>query len=243
MQFDADYLIIGAGIIGLATGLRLLQKHPSAKVLILDKESNIAQHQSSHNSGVIHSGLYYCPGSLKASLCISGAKQLLAFCRENEIAVNTCGKLVIARNSDELAGLDELERRGHANGVEGLRRVNPAELKELEPDVVGVAALLSPTTSVVSFASVAEGYAKVFRSLGGEIQLSRPVTAITKEAFGYSVDAGGKTFTCRFLINCAGLYADRMARLAGVGEDLPQIFLFAANTTTCRRDGVSVYTI
>ena len=162
-----DIAVIGAGIVGLATARELARRHPHASIAVIDKETEIGRHQTGHNSGVIHAGIYYAPGSLKAQLCVSGARELYAYCDEHGIPVERCGKLIVALDASELPGLEELERRGRANGVPGLRRIGAGELRELEPAAAGVAALHSPATGIVDFGAVARALRADLEHAGG----------------------------------------------------------------------------
>ncbi len=201
--------IVGAGILGLALARRLATR---ADVTVLDKEDHVGAHQTSHNSGVAHAGLYYPPGSLKARLCRRGISLLRDYCREHGIAYEECGKLVVARDGSELAPLAEIERRATANGVPGLRRLGPEEIKDIEPYARGVAALHSPHTAIADFPAVARSYAADVRAAGGEIRLGFEVTGID----GPLVRAAtGEELKFDQLVVCAGLQSDRVSRLAG----------------------------
>src|SRR5919204_4050730 len=164
-----DLVIVGAGILGLASGRELLKRHPRLRLAILDKEPAIAQHQSGHNSGVIHSGIYYAPGSLKARLCVQGNREIYAFCAERGIPTDRCGKVIVASTAEELPRLENLLQRGTANGVEGLEMIGPERLREIEPHCVGVKALWSPNTGIVDFSRVVRAYADDVREAGGEV--------------------------------------------------------------------------
>lgn len=211
-----DLLIIGGGIVGLATALRFLQARPGARVVVLEKEKRVAQHQTGNNSGVIHSGLYYRPGSLKASNCREGYRQLLDFCRDESIPFEICGKIVVATHPDEFPGLEELHRRGIANGLDGLRTLEPAEIQDLEPHCAGLRGLWVPQTGIVDYALVSEKYASRIALAGGEIALGQRVLHLRASA---SVPAGpvevvtpDRTWTAKLVVACAGLQSDRLAR-------------------------------
>jgi L-2-hydroxyglutarate oxidase LhgO len=207
--------VVGAGIIGLAVARELLQ-HQAPDVTVLEKEQELALHQTGHNSGVVHMGVYYPPGSLKARLCRDGAERLADYCAQRSIAFERCGKLIVARGPEELDRLDELERRARANGVPGLRRLAPAQMREIEPHVRGVAALHSPRTAIVDYRAVARAYAEDVAGAGGELRLGARVVAISRQAAEVRVRlAGGETLVFDRLIVCAGLHADRLASLAG----------------------------
>ncbi len=165
-----DLTIIGGGIVGLASALEVVQRHPQLKLLVLEKEDRLAAHQTGHNSGVIHSGIYYKPGSLKAQTCVSGARELVAFCEQHDILYERCGKVVVATAAEELPRLEELFRRGTANGVVGLEMIGPERLREIEPHATGIKALYVPTTGIIDFPRVAHTYARLVREKGGEIK-------------------------------------------------------------------------
>jgi L-2-hydroxyglutarate oxidase len=207
--------IIGAGVVGLAAGLEITRRFPRLKLLILEKESGVARHQSGHNSGVIHSGVYYKPGSLKARLCVSGAAAMVEFCREHGIAHNVCGKVIVATHEDELARLEELRRRGEANGLTGLRLIGPEELREIEPHAAGIRALVVPSTGVTNYAAVCEKYAELISAAGGTVLTSAAATGIRRTANEIVVETTQGAFAANSLINCAGLFSDRIARMAG----------------------------
>lgn len=208
---SADIAVVGAGIVGLACARELQRRRPSARIVVLEREDDIARHQTGHNSGVIHAGIYYAPGSLKAQLCATGARAMYEFCDEHAIPVERCGKLIVALTDPELAGLDELERRGLANGVAGLERLSGEALREREPNVRGVAALWSPATGIVDFARVADALRQEFVAAGGELRLG-------VEAFDTANEA-------RHVLTCAGAWADRVATRAGANPD-PRIIPF-----------------
>src|SRR5579859_6275804 len=175
-----DVVVVGAGIVGLATARDLLGRWPRLRLVVVDKESKIAAHQSGHNSGVIHSGIYYAPGSLKAKLCVAGRRALIRYCDEHGISYELCGKIIVALDESELPRLAELQRRGEANGVEGLEAIGPERLRDLEPHAAGIRALHSPRTGIVNYMDVAESIAVDIKALGGEILLDRRVTGIRK---------------------------------------------------------------
>lgn len=212
-----DVTIVGAGIIGLATGMKLLETFPGLHVAVVEKEDRIAAHQTGHNSGVIHSGLYYRPGSLKAKLCVSGAEELVSFCREHGVAHEICGKVAVAVRDEELPALDELFRRGMQNCPMGLRMLSPAEVVKLEPHVRCVKGMHVPGTGIVDYREVAKAYAGVIRERGGEILLHGEVSRITDlSPSTLRINTSRGEIRSRFLINCAGLYSDRVARLSGL---------------------------
>jgi L-2-hydroxyglutarate oxidase len=205
---DRDVIIIGGGIVGLATGWQLLQRRPGTRLTVIEKEPAVARHQTGHNSGVIHSGLYYKPGTLRAKLCREGGEQLIAFCRDEGVPYDRCGKLVVATREEEHPRLEELFRRGTANGLEGLRFLGPEEIKEFEPYCAGTRAILVPQAGIVGFRAVAEKYAEKIRAAGGEIALGERVETIREG----EVITTKRTHTGRILVTCAGLHSDRLAR-------------------------------
>jgi (S)-2-hydroxyglutarate dehydrogenase len=215
-----DVAVIGGGIVGVATAMALLDLHPGLSLVVLEKEAGLARHQTGHNSGVIHSGLYYRPGSLKAINCVSGREALYRFCREHDIKHEQCGKVVVALNERELTALQELERRGRANGLQGLEFLDEGGLRDYEPHVAGIAGLWVPETGIVDFASVTEGFAKVVRQKGGEIRTNSRVRKIRRRGKVFGLDTPGATFECRAFINCTGLDCDRVARLSGTDPGL-----------------------
>lgn len=219
-------LIIGAGIVGLATALQLLKKNPQLSVAILDKENEVGFHQTGHNSGVIHSGIYYKPGSLKAKNCIDGANQLTAFCNENHIPYRTCGKVIAALTREEIPRLEELMARGKANRVPGLRMIGPEELKEIEPHAFCLRALYSPATAIIDYKLVATAYAENIKKLGGEIFLQQEVRSITQYRQEIIIGTKKNEFQAAYLINCSGLHADRIARMADTNSTSWQIIPF-----------------
>ncbi len=216
----ADLAIIGGGIVGCATAVAISSRHPELKIILLEKEPRLASHQTGHNSGVIHSGLYYKPGSLKAKTCSSGRDALYRFCAEHDIAHERCGKIVVAVDESQLPALQELERRGKANGLDGLQPLSAADIKRHEPHVQGVAGLFVPQTGIVDFVRVTEKLAELFAARGGQICLNSPVTRIKKQPNDYLLHAGRQTYTVKALVNCSGLYSDLVARQAGLRPTL-----------------------
>jgi L-2-hydroxyglutarate oxidase LhgO len=218
--------VIGAGIVGLAVARRLAELRPDAQITVVDKEDDVAVHQTGHNSGVVHAGLYYAPGSLKARLCTRGRGLLREFCAEHGLAYDECGKLVVARGDDELPALREIERRATENGVPGLRRLSGVELREVEPEAVGAAALHSPHTAIVDFAAVARAVAGELRDKGHDVRLGFEVTGVRREiGGGVVVTSDDEAFAVDRLVVCAGLQTDRVSRLAGDGHE-PAIIPF-----------------
>ncbi|HKP22119.1 MAG TPA: L-2-hydroxyglutarate oxidase, partial [Thermoleophilaceae bacterium] len=210
---EFDLAVVGAGILGLAVARELQSRRSGMRVVVLERHPEVATEQSGRNSGVVHAGIYYAPGSLKARLCVEGARELYAYCEEHGIPFEKRGKLVVARDESELPRLDELERRGRANEVPGLRRVDAEQLREIEPYARGVAALHSPETGVVDFAQVARAFAADVRAAGGEIEL------------GHEATVADVRRRARFAVFCAGHAADRLAVEAGADPD-PRIVPF-----------------
>ena len=210
-----DVIVIGAGIVGMATAMKLTAAHPRLRVAVVEKESGAALHQTGHNSGVIHSGLYYRPGSFKAAMCVSGARQLVRFCRERGIRHDVCGKLVVASTPEDIPALRELLRRGRANGLEGLRLLDSSEAKDYEPHVNCVEALHVPETGIVDFGRVTRAYGEVFTAAGGRTFFNCGVTRIQGRSGALGLETAGGNFSAGAVINCGGLYSDRIARMAG----------------------------
>jgi len=210
-----DYCIIGGGIVGLATAMALLTRRPGASLLILEKEASLGRHQTGHNSGVIHAGIYYAPGSLKADLCKRGAQATKDFCAEHGIAFEVCGKLLVASNDLEVQRMQALYERSQQNGLK-VERLDADALREREPNIVGKGALFLDATGIVDYQQVCDAMAKVIRQAGGEVRLSTAVRAIQEHADHVAVSTDGNTWRARQLVACAGLQSDRLARLAGV---------------------------
>ncbi len=208
-----DVVIIGGGIVGLATALQLKQQRPALNVVLLEKEFAVAQHQTGHNSGVIHSGLYYKPGSLKATNCIRGYQMLLDFCNAEAIPYDLCGKIVVATNQEEIPQLETLYQRGLQNGLGGLKKLSVAEMRDTEPHVNGVAGMFVPQTGIIDYKQVADKYAEKFKVLGGEIKLGERVEQITAGTSLSIVVTDKNRYETRLVINCAGLYSDKIAQL------------------------------
>ncbi|MVM32329.1 L-2-hydroxyglutarate oxidase [Spirosoma sp. HMF4905] len=212
-----DVIIIGGGIVGLATALQLKQQRPALKVVLIEKESSVARHQTGHNSGVIHSGLYYKPGSLKATNCIQGYKMLIDFCDAENIPYDLCGKIVVATRQEELPQLETLYQRGQQNGLGGLKKLTVAEMREIEPHVTGVAGMFVPQTGIIDYKQVSEKYAEKFQALGGEIHLNERVEQITPGTSLSIVVTSQGRYETKLVVNCAGLYSDKMAQLTQPG--------------------------
>jgi (S)-2-hydroxyglutarate dehydrogenase len=210
-----DVLIIGAGIVGLGVALEITRRFPRQRLLVLEREGRIARHQSGHNSGVIHSGVYYKPGSLKARLCVRGAAAMVEFCHEHGIPHNVCGKVIVATRREELSGLAELKKRGEANGLTGLRVINSEQLREIEPHATGLQALAVPSTGTTDYALVCQKYAELIAANGGTVLTSAGARGIIRQTSEIVVETARGAFSTNFLINCAGLHSDRISRMAG----------------------------
>ena len=214
MASQYDLTIVGGGIIGLATALKIGRAHTDLRLLLLEKEAELARHQTGNNSGVIHSGLYYRPGSLKARSCVAGRKELMAFCDENGIPYEICGKVVVATSQEELPRLDELQRRGLANGLQGLEIIGTEQLKELEPHAIGIKGLYVPETGIIDYKKVATAYADKVRDTGGDIRLSQKVVGILDRPTELVLQTTGGDYRTKHVINCCGLQSDLVARIA-----------------------------
>lgn len=212
MSDHFDFAVIGGGIVGLATATALRDRHPQASVVVLEAENQVGIHQSGHNSGVLHSGLYYTPGSLRARLCVEGRRRMVEFCQEHDIDHEVTGKLVVATNRAEVDRLERLHTRGNANGLVGVRRLERGEWHEIEPHIVGVAALHVPEAGVADFGGVVRKLADV---LEGEVRTGWPITSIRREGGNWQLGGPAGSVTAERFVSCAGLHSDRVARLAG----------------------------
>ncbi|MGH7940390.1 MAG: L-2-hydroxyglutarate oxidase [Limisphaerales bacterium] len=210
-----DVVIVGGGIVGLASAYRILQAKPRLKVLLLEKEAKIAAHQTGRNSGVLHAGLYYKPGSEKATLSVGGLRQMIAFCREHGVAHEQCGKIVIATGERELPRLEQLWERGNANGLSGLRQLTPRQIKEIEPHAAGVAAILVPQEGIVDYPAVCDKLAARIRGNGGQIMLNARVEKIIHDQGDRLVKSNAGIFNAAFVVSCGGLFSDRLVRASG----------------------------
>jgi L-2-hydroxyglutarate oxidase len=221
----ADVVVVGAGIVGLATARALAARAPNRHIVVLEREDRIAAHQTSHNSGVIHGGIYYAPGSLKARLCVEGARRLYEYCDEHGVPYRRSGKVIVATWAEELPRLEDLHVRGLANAVPGLRRIGPEELAEIEPAARGIAALHSPATGVVDFARVAEALARDVEAGGGAVATACAVSALQRVPGGTAVTHARGVTVARAVVTCAGAWSDEISAAAGAPED-PRIVPF-----------------
>lgn len=210
-----DFAIVGGGIVGLSTGMSLGQRYPNARIVVLEKESTWAFHQTGNNSGVIHSGIYYKPGSFKAKFCREGSRSMVQFCQEHRIDYEVCGKVIVATKTNELLQLENLYKRGLENGL-GVTKISAEEVKEIEPHVRCLAGIQVPTTGIVDYKQVGQKYAELIESQGGELRLNTRVEKISGTNKGQVLETNNGTFEARFLINCAGLHSDRIAKLGQV---------------------------
>jgi len=210
---NADIVIVGGGIVGLATAYHLTEKHPNKKILVLEKEDEVAHHQTGNNSGVIHSGLYYKPGSLKAKNCIDGYHMMIQFCDEHQIPYDLCGKVVVATDKSELGRLRDLFDRGRENGLEGLEMLDQARLKEIEPHLAGIQGIRVPQTGIVNYKQVCQKLAEIITQRGGEIHLNTLVQAMKETADNVQITTSTISVECQLIINCAGLYSDEVAKM------------------------------
>ena len=207
-------VIIGGGIVGLATAVKLLAQRPDLDVTVLEKEARVGNHQSTHNSGVLHAGLYYKPGSRKARLAVQGIREMVAFCQEHGIAHEVCGKLVVATNAEEVGRLRTLLERGAQNGLRDLQWLGVEAMREIEPHVAGMAAVRVPEEGIVDYRAVCDAMSSVIKESGGRVEVRAKVTRILADGTGWQIKAG-KEFAAEYLVNCAGLHCDRVGMLAG----------------------------
>ena len=232
---DVDVAVVGAGIVGLATAREILVRHPDLRVAVLDKEATVAAHQTGHNSGVIHTGIYYAPGSLKARLCVAGREDLLRFCETHDVPTEPCGKLIVATEPHELPALDALHARGAANGVAGLELIGPERIREVEPHCAGLRAIRSPSTGIVDFRRVAEAMAADIRAAGGSFMLGTEVRGLGQWRDLVRVVTTSGELTAARVVACAGLHADRLAAMSSAPTD-PAIVPFRGDYWQLRRD-------
>ncbi len=215
-----DYLIIGGGLVGLATALKLQASRPGAQVTLLEKETSVGRHQSTHNSGVLHCGLYYAPGSLKARMAVEGIREMVAFCETHQIPHEICGKVVVATNAAEESRLDALLGRGTANGLHGLRKLDGAGLRRIEPHAAGIAAVHVPQEGIVDYRAVCDTMARLLQTRGGRLVTGAHVTALRRTGNEWVATTAAGEFTGGFIVNCAGLHCDRVSVLAGEPRDV-----------------------
>jgi (S)-2-hydroxyglutarate dehydrogenase len=236
---DCDVAVVGGGLIGLATARELQRRDPDARIVVLEREDALGVHQSGSNSGVAHAGIYYVPGSLKARLCVEGVRELYAFCDEHGIAYERCGKVIVALEERELGRLDDLEARGRANGVPGLRRLTGDELREVEPHAAGIAALHSPETGIVDFPAVVQTLARLLRADGAVVATGCGVTAIARRGDRTVITHARGELRARRAVTCAGAWSDRVAVAAGADPD-PRIVPFRGGYLTLRPEARSL---
>jgi L-2-hydroxyglutarate oxidase LhgO len=211
-----DFIIVGGGIVGLATGLRILEARPGTKLLLLEKEDFLGRHQTEHNSGVLHAGLYYKPGSLKAKLAVQGLRQMVDFCLKHGVAHEQCGKIVVATEPQELPRLEKLLERGSANGLHGLRILTPDQIREIEPHAAGLAAIHVPEEGIVDYAGVVKAMAKEIKTLGGEVRTGEPVEGLKGAGGIWRVKTSNETYETSQVVACAGLHSDRIVSRSGM---------------------------
>lgn len=215
-----DIVVIGGGIVGLATAMKLKQSNSSLKVALLEKEQKLALHQTGNNSGVIHSGIYYKPGSLKAINCIRGYHQLINFCEKEGIKFDLCGKIIVATEPGQLQALENVFQRGIENGLAGIKKINSDQIKEYEPHCSGISGIYVPQTGIINYKEVSAKYAEIFQKFGGEIFFSEKVKGIIKKSTNSDVITENKSFETKLVINCAGLFSDRIASLTQKNIDV-----------------------
>lgn len=212
-----DIIVIGGGIIGLASAYKIMLSHPDIRIAVLEKEEKVAAHQTGHNSGVIHSGLYYTPGSNKAKTCIEGRKELVEFAKKHRIPYEICGKIIVATKAKELTNLETILRNGKESNVEGIEKIGPEQIKEIEPSCEGISGIRVPGTGIIDFTKVAEKLARLIEKKGGnKVLTSHRVTALDKHDFYTKVVTNQESFNAKYIINCAGLQCDRVAKMDGV---------------------------
>jgi len=211
-----DFIIVGGGIVGLATGLRILEARPGTKLLLLEKEDFLGRHQTGHNSGVLHAGLYYKPGSLKAKLAVQGLRQMVDFCLKHGVTHEQCGKIVVATEPQELPRLEKLLERGSANGLHGLRILTPDRIREIEPHAAGLAAIHVPEEGIVDYAGVVKAMAKEIKTLGGEVRTGEPVEGLKGAGGIWRVKTSNETYETSQVVACAGLHSDRIVSRSGM---------------------------
>lgn len=230
-----DIIIIGGGIVGLSTAYNLKKQNADLNVIVLEKESDLAIHQTGHNSGVIHSGIYYKPGSLKAINCKKGYDQLIQFCDKNSIQYDLCGKIIVATEKEELASLTTILERGIANGLEGIKKISAQEIKEIEPHCAGIEGLWVPQTGIIDYVAVSKKYAELFENLGGEIQFNQKVKGIENHNDVIIIQTETSEFQTQKVVNCAGLYSDKVAKMTDKNVDV-QILPFRGEYFSIKKE-------
>jgi L-2-hydroxyglutarate oxidase len=210
-----DIVIIGGGIVGLSTAMHATRTFPQLRLLLVEKEDAVARHQTGHNSGVIHSGIYYKPGSLKAKFCVEGAAAMVSFCREHNLPYEVCGKVIVATTEDEIPRLKTLLDRGQANGLTGLRQLQPEQIKEIEPHCSGISGIWVPSTGITDYAAVARKYGEIIATHGGTVSTGTEVRRVIPRGTEMIVETTRGTFGARYVVNCAGLHSDRVSLMAG----------------------------
>jgi (S)-2-hydroxyglutarate dehydrogenase len=214
-----DIILVGAGIVGLASALKILQKNSNLKLLIIEKEDGVAKHQTGNNSGVIHSGIYYKPGSLKAQNCVNGYKMLIDFCRENDVRYNICGKVIVATSENEIPAMENIFKRGMQNGLQGLKKLNKKELLEIEPHTNGIAGIFVPQTGIIDYTEVSEKYLELIKHFDAKIKFGSRVENIVVKNDVCEVITNGSSYQSKVVVTCAGLFADRITKITN--PDLP----------------------
>ena len=215
-----DIAVVGGGIVGLSTARTLAQRYRGLGIAIFEKEPDVAQHQTGHNSGVIHSGIYYRPGSQRARMAVQGSERMVVFCEEHGIPYDRCGKVIVATEEEQLPALEELLRRGQANGVPGVRMIGPEELRELEPYATGLRALHVPSAGIVNYSLVAQKYRQLFEKAGGEVRTGAEVSSIVEEPNALRLETTRGEVRSKHVITCGGLYADRVSIAAGLKPEI-----------------------
>jgi L-2-hydroxyglutarate oxidase len=233
---DFDIVVVGGGVVGLASAYKIAKSHPEIRIAVLEKEDHVAGHQTGHNSGVIHSGLYYKPGSAKAATCMAGRRELIEFAKIHNIPHEICGKIIVATDKEELSAMEKILQNGRQNGVEGLEQIGPDRIKQIEPFISGIAALHVPSAGIIDFVKVAVKLAELIEQAGdhNKVLVSREVTGFDKHDFHTNVLTNKGVFSTHYVINCAGLQCDRVARMDGVE---PPIRIIPFRGDYCELDG------
>jgi len=211
-----DFAVVGGGVVGLATGLKILEARPRARLLLLEKEAGLGQHQTGHNSGVLHAGLYYKPGSLKAKMAVEGLRQMADFCQKHKVPHEQCGKIVVATEPEELPRLEKLLERGQANGLKGLRKLGPEQIREIEPHAAGLAAIHVPEEGIVDYGAVVAAMAGEIRRLGGEIKTGEQVERLEGSGGRWKIRSSVSEFETKQVVVCAGLHSDQVVSRSGM---------------------------